>query len=302
LLPLVLALSGCGSAPPADGDELASRVAREWVTPPVRAPGVRQVVFTSTAAHVRVSYHIFLPAQYDAEPARRFPVLYWLHGSGGGLAGIPQLAAHFNAAIRAGKIPPMLVAFPNGHAASMWCDSQDGRVPMETVVMREVLPHVDASFRTMAVRDGRILEGFSMGGYGAARLAFKYPDMFRAVSILAGGPLDPEFEGPRATARPEERQRILVSVYGNDMACYRAQSPWMLAGQHAAAIRDRVRIRIVAGSRDFTMPLNRRFAERLRELGIPHTLTILPDVDHSPRAVLSALGDAGWTFYLPAVP
>ncbi|MCI0540314.1 MAG: hypothetical protein L0Z50_34355 [Verrucomicrobiales bacterium] len=147
-----------------------------WVTPAVRAPRVEFRTFESAAAKTKVSYHLYTPAIYDTKQEQRFPVLYWLHGTGGGAAGVRPLASHFDSAIGAGKIPPMIVVFANGLASSMWCDSKDGNVPMETVVVQELVPHMDATFRTIARREGRLIEGFSMGGYGAARLGFKYPE------------------------------------------------------------------------------------------------------------------------------
>jgi len=165
------------------------------------------------------------------------------------------------------------------------------------VVGKELVPRVDAAFRTIASREGRLIEGFSMGGYGAARLGFKYPGVFGAVSILAGGPLDLEFKGPRAAAKPEERKRILQTVYGGDMGFFRAQSPWVLAEQNAVAVRSKTRVRMATGARDFTLELNRRFSEHLKTLDIPHTFTVPPGVDHSTLALLDALGEENWRFY-----
>ena len=133
---------------------------------------------------------------------RRFPVLYWLHGSGGGLAGVPPIAAHFDAAIRRGRFRRCWWCFPTACRWSMWCDSKDGSVPMETIVIKELLPHVDATFRTIATREGRIIEGFSMGGYGEARLGFRHHALFAAVSMLGAGPLQRDFkEAPPRTSR-----------------------------------------------------------------------------------------------------
>jgi enterochelin esterase-like enzyme len=223
--------------------------------------------------------------------------LYWLHGSGGGLAGIAPLSAMFDRAIREGKIPPMLVVFPNGLASSMWCNSKDGAVPMETIVITELLPHIDATFRTLAAREGRIIEGFSMGGYGAARLGFKYPQLFGAVSIFAGGPLDLDFAGPRATGNPAERERILKGTFGGDLDYYRSQNPITVAEQQADAVRGKVRVRMAVGSRDNTGPLNRAYSEHLKKLNIAHTFTILPDVGHDTPALLKGLGEDNWEFY-----
>jgi S-formylglutathione hydrolase FrmB len=271
-----------------------------WVTPAVSAPRLQFRTFDSAAAKTKVSYHIYTPEVYDTEKERRFPVLYWLHGTGGGLAGVPKLAAYFAAAIRAGKTPPMIVVFPNGLATSMWCDSKDGKVPMETVVVKELVPHVDATFRTIASREGRLIEGFSMGGYGAARLGFKHPDVFGAVSILAGGPLDLKFQGPRATGNPAERERILKETFGGDMDYYQAQSPITVAEKNAGAVRGKIRVRMAVGARDNTEPFHRACSERLQKLGIEHTFTVAPGVDHNPMALLAALGEANWSFYKAA--
>ncbi|CAN5152215.1 hypothetical protein BH11PLA2_BH11PLA2_46940 [soil metagenome] len=51
-------------------------------------------------------------------------------------------------AIRKENIPPMLIVFPNGLASSMWCDSNDGKVPMETILIKELIPHIDKTHRT----------------------------------------------------------------------------------------------------------------------------------------------------------
>lgn len=141
-----------------------------WVTPEVKAPSVSFQTFDSEAAKTKVSYHIYQPAAYDRELQRRFPVVYWLHGSGGGLAGIPKVAAHFDAAITAGKTPPCLIVFVNGLVEGMYVDWKDGSAPLETVIVKELVPHIDAKYRTIATREGRLLDGYSMGGYGAARM------------------------------------------------------------------------------------------------------------------------------------
>jgi S-formylglutathione hydrolase FrmB len=267
-----------------------------WVTPAVRAPRVEQRTFESAAANARVSYHVYTPEAYDAEPERRFPVVYWLHGSGGGLPGIGELARRFDAAIGSGTAPPMLVVFPNGAGLSLWVDSADGRVPVETVVVEELAPEVDAGFRTVAERSGRLVEGFSMGGYGAARFGFKRHALFCGISIFAGGPLQREFtDAPRAG--PRGRELVLQSVFGGDLERFREASPWVLAESHAEAVRGRTRIRLVIGERDETLPANRAFHEHLTALGVPHTFAVLPGVGHDPRAVLDAIGDANWEFY-----
>jgi len=276
--------------------------ARQWVTPNVEAPRLKQVLFDSAAASAKVSYFIYTPEVYDTEKDRRFPVLYWLHGSGGGLRGMQPLVRHFDTAISSGKIPPMIIVFPNGMANSMWCNSKDGKTPMETVVIKELIPHIDATYRTIALREGRILEGFSMGGYGAGRLGFKYHDLFAAISMLAGGPMQPEFkvsEAPRA--KPQEAQHLLDMTYGGDQTYFKAQSPWVTAEQNAAGLQTGTLIRQVVGDADEVYQNNRKFHDHLMELHIPHAYVVVPGVGHNPGGIFQGLGEANWEFYHQAL-
>jgi poly(3-hydroxybutyrate) depolymerase len=285
------------TAQPAGAEQPA---ALAWVTPAVTAPGVSFHTFESVAARATVSYHVFTPAAYDRDPARRFPVVYWLHGSGGGLPGIPRVAAHFAAAIEAGKTPPCLVVFVNGMPNGMYVDWKDGSALIETVVVKELLPHIDATCRTIAAREGRVLDGYSMGGYGAARLGFKYPELFRAISIMGGGPLQADLlDAPRAGRK--RAADVLERVYGGDPEYFRSVSPRALAAHNVNALRTGPLIRQVCGDQDETFAANRDFHEHLARLGIPHAWTVLAGVDHDPLATLAALGDANWVFYRQAL-
>lgn len=291
LLTAILLFCGAGASAQPPRTEL------RWVTEAVEAPGVEQHTFDSAAAGCPVSYHVYLPEDYGAEPERRFPVLYWLHGSRGGLPGIAPLSATFGAAMREGKMPPMIVVFPNGLRYTMWVGSRDGRVPMETIFVEELVPHIDATFRTIASREGRIVEGFSMGGYGALRFGMKYPELFRAASSFGGGPLQQEL--PKV--RDEQRAGALQAVFGGDREYFRELSPWALTEQNAEAVTERgLLLRLAIGDEDNSLPINRRFSEHLTDLNVPHTFTVVPDVAHDTLGLLSGLGDEFWSFYKQA--
>ena len=88
---------------PKTAQPLESKPAAPWVTPAVRANRVERRTFESAAAKTKVSYHIYTPEVYDQEKDSRFPVLYWLHGSSGGLPGIKPLSEFFDDAIRKKK-------------------------------------------------------------------------------------------------------------------------------------------------------------------------------------------------------
>jgi enterochelin esterase-like enzyme len=274
-----------------------TQVTAQWVTPKVQASRVEQYTFQSGSAKAKVSFHLYSPKAYEEDKSRRFPVLYWLHGSGGGLPGIRPVSGFFDSAIEAGKIPPMIIVFPNSFANGMWCDSHDGKTPIETIVIKELIPEVDSKFRTIAKREGRIVEGFSMGGYGAGRLGFKYPRMFAGVSMLAGGPLDLELKGPRAMANPVGREQILNSIFGGEIENFKAQSPWTLAAKNASKLKSGITIRVCIGEEDFTLPANREFSALLTKLGVPHAFVTRPKVGHDTIGLLNALGEDNWKFY-----
>jgi S-formylglutathione hydrolase FrmB len=174
------------------------------------------------------------------------------------------------------------------------------RFPVETVLARELVDHLDATYRTVASREGRILDGFSMGGYGAARFGFKFPERFRAVSIMGAGPMREELAAtPRAS--PAQARQLLQEVYGGSQAYFRAVSLRQLAQEQVSALTAGSLIRVVVGDQDETYRNNVAFHEHLQRPGIPHQWRVLPGGPHNPNAVLDALGDDRWAFYRAAL-
>ena len=57
----------------------------------------------------------------------------------------------------------------------------------ETAFVKELIPHIDQTYRTIADRSGRGLEGFSQGGRGTARIMFRYPELFDSAAPMGGG-------------------------------------------------------------------------------------------------------------------
>jgi poly(3-hydroxybutyrate) depolymerase len=206
------------------------------------------------------------------------------------------VAGLFDAAIQAGKTPPCLVVFVNGLREGMYVDWKDGSAPIESMMIKELIPHIDTKYRTLAKREARLLDGYSMGGYGAARLGFKYTQLFRGISIMGGGPLQAELiQAPRASR--QRATEVLDKVYGGDQEYFRSVSPRRLAEQNAKAIRELSIIRHVCGDQDETFENNRTFHLWMEKLDIPHTWTVLEGVDHNPLKTLEALGDSNWDFY-----
>ncbi len=277
----------------------AAHAGSSWVTVRAHAEGLVQRIIHSRIVGRDVSYHVFTPPGYAASGDRRYPVLYWLHGTHGGAAHIPAVLAIYREAMRQGAIPPAILVFPNGLDHSMWVDAADGSALVESVLIREVIPDVDAHFRTIAAPRGRMIEGFSMGGYGALHLAFRHPHLFGAVSSLGGGPLQATFEpevGPARNARA--RTRILEAVYGGDQARFFRESPWHLAEVNAVAIRrSGMHVRLVVGERDAMRPANRALSRHLEALGIHHAFVEVAGVGHNVPALFAVACHRLWPFY-----
>lgn len=254
--------------------------------------GMRHVLFKPETLDEYYTYSVYLPPSYETDPERRFPVMYWLHALKGNSNGVRKYLDWFDEAMRAGDCPEMIIVGPNGLPISMHTNSKDGQYPVETVVVEDVIAHVDATFRTVAERSGRVVDGFSMGGYGAAYLGFKYPDIFCGVSIMGAAIHRPEYF-------PEGRPEIFDFTFKHDMDYAVANSPWTLAAQNVDVIKTQV-IRQYIGGDDRLLEKNKDFHAHLESLGISHTFGIVPGVGHSAVRVYKHMTDDPFAFYLEA--
>lgn len=164
------------------------------VTSPARAQGtLEQVSFHSDALGQERTFEIYLPAGYDPQGPRRYPVVYFLHGLGASPETYSSgLAVGLDMLIAMRTISPVIMVIPDGHAApyaGSFFTSSTLYGDIETYFVTDLVNYVDTHYATDASRQGRALVGHSMGGYGAMRLAFKYPERFRAA-VAHSGPLD----------------------------------------------------------------------------------------------------------------
>jgi S-formylglutathione hydrolase FrmB len=138
--------------------------------------------------------------------------------------------------------------------------------------------------------DGRIIEGFSMGGFGAAHLGFKYPDLFGAVSIIDGALLD-------LGTMQNRHAGLYQRIFGGSEERFRAENPRTLIEQNAAAIRGKTAIRFAVGA---LVGGNRSMHEQLDRLNIAHDFDVF-DVGHNQGAIYDSLGEKNWDFYKRAL-
>jgi endo-1,4-beta-xylanase len=263
----------------------------QWIKEPVTAKNTQYKTFTSQTIGREVSYLIYLPAEYTSAADKRYPVMYWLHGIGGAQTGVPRYVERLDDAIAAGKTPPMIVVFVNGVRDSFYCDVADGRTPVETVIIKDLIPHIDGTYRTVPKREGRIIEGFSMGGFGAAHLGFKFPELFCAVSLLDAALLN--------LGTMQNRHAALYQrIFGGREQAFQAEDPRALVEKNADAIRGRTTIRSAVGR---IVEGNRSFHEQLTRLDIAHEYEVFEDAGHNHGAILDRLGDKNWEFYRAAL-
>lgn len=280
---------------PTGTEDVTEETSFAWVQEPLDIPRVQYLTFESALLGGPVGVHVFVPVPYDLDENRRFPVLYWLHGSGGGRGGVRPLALEFATAMQEGLVAPFLVVFLESPPLSLWVDAVGG-APVESFYVQELVPFIDETFRTVAGPEGRWLEGFSMGGFGALRYALRHPGVFGSVSSLAAGPLSPDLsDAPRI--REGEDQELLDELFGGDLETYTTRHPWTLVETMEAGTLDGTVLRLAIGAQDNSSPNKVRFHEHLVDHGVDHDFFLVPGVGHQTQRLLEGLGDERWTFY-----
>ena len=143
-------------------------------------------VIKSAILNKEVHYSIFLPSDYYTSE-RAYPVTYLLHGYGDaddGWIQFGEVNRLADDAIKAGKIPPMIIVTPDGFT-SFYINTADGKLNYEDFFIKELIPHIEKTYKVKAEKRFRGIAGLSMGGYGALMYALKYPNLFVASAPLS---------------------------------------------------------------------------------------------------------------------
>lgn len=250
--------------------------------------------FRSAILGTSVRYCVFLPASYSSPDAkaRRYPVLYLLHGLGGNereiaLSGewtlLQDLRRDHGARAlleaRQNTVGDFLVVAPDG-GATFYINSRDGKTLYGDFFIREFMPFIDRTYRVRTERAARGITGFSMGGYGALRIAFAHPELFGSVSAHSAAVMRDPPQGVNAGASSGNvAARLLTNVFGNpiDQKFWDLNSPFLLAKKNSAML-SKTKIYFDCGTED-SFGFNHGASELDQALNssmVPHEFHLYP--------------------------
>ena len=242
--------------------------------------GVKHGTFKSPSMKIDVGYCIYLPPSYDGNQnaGKRFPVVYYLHGGRpGGETKSVKLTTHIDKAMQNGDVPDMIYVFVNGGKVSHYNTPQFDSMG-EDVFVKELIPHIDATYRTIAKRDSRGLEGFSQGGRGTTRIMFRHPDLF---SSCAPGGAGHSTEKSISENNGRENENLVFAEGYNT---------WDLAREYAKNPKPSLRILVHVGTKGFNYENNLEYMEFLTSLKIPFERLIVEGVPHSAGLIYEKRG------------
>lgn len=270
-----------------------------WNNRPISLPaGVEHHTYHSTVMNVEVGYSIYLPPQYVTNLTQRFSVVYWLHGMGGNENSDVDWMVRV---LSLGLPPPVIIVFVNGGQNSKYRDAVPGSrmygiEMVESTIINELVPHVDTTYRTTATKDGRAIQGVSMGGMGALRLAFKHPHLFSSVFGFA-----PAIDDNASNVMTNE-PALMAAMFNNTPSLFDAQNAQTIATNNARNIQG-LSIQVVIGSNDSLLPDNQALDALLTSLSISHDpLQIVAGASHDLDALQVAVGYENFRFSATNVP
>jgi enterochelin esterase-like enzyme len=157
---------------------------------------VEQILFPSPSTNTSSRAFVYTPPSYTKDIKKRYPVLYLQHGWGEDETAWSN-QGHANLImdnlIAGGKIKPFIIVMAYG----MTNDVKMGGMknfkiePFQTVLIDELIPYVDANFRTLADQPHRAMAGLSMGGMETKTITLARPDVFSHFGLLSGGTYAP---------------------------------------------------------------------------------------------------------------
>lgn len=265
--------------------------AENWNNPPGGLPAnVQHKSFMSASMKTEVGYNIYLPADYAKNAQQFYPVLYYLHGRGGNESSNMGAFGLFDGAIRDKKIQPFIYVHAMCGSNSGYVDAVDGSIMGETVFIKELIPHIESTYRALPFKGARAVEGFSKGGQGALLYAYKFPELFSSTIGYAAGLAN-------GTELKQELPGVFKQMHNDDIAQFDATSAWHFVRANAPQLQKDIAIKLVIGDKDQHFDRNRRMDALLTELKIPHEYVVLPGIGHDTGRVYKDVGVDGFVWH-----
>lgn len=256
-----------------------------------RVPGLSYVNLPTASLPEPAPCLVLEPPSYRSDPARRYPVLVFLHDGYGNVRTLERrgVAAELAARMSDGRMPEFLVVAP-GAAGSWFSDSADGRRRWEEFLTGDFLRQIEARYRVVPGASGRGVTGISMGGFGAVKIALKHPNLYGAVSSLSGALIPIGLDDIRRYGWVA--RRTLKRVFGRhpDPKTLSANDVWDLLHE-ARFARPPFVAHLRAGTEDFygLDGVAAQYGTYLNEHGIPTEIVLEPgghDWDYWSRALV----------------
>ena len=234
--------------------------------------GFAQAHWDSQALQKRMALLVYLPPGYAKQPSKRYPTLYFLHGSG---HDIQSVLREVQPEQHTGLLGAAILVIPNGDQG-WWLDSPVLPGSLYGRYLLELVEFVDHRYPTLPDRMARGICGFSMGGYGAMWMAAQQPEAFGAASSLLG-PLD--------IVQMYPLYYRLSQLLGRDATTWQQHSP----AQWVAKL-SRTMLKFCTGENAFDRSQNETFAAALRSVGIGFEYEVYPGT-HDADFVREHIGD-----------
>ena len=227
---------------------------------------MQDITFFSPALQRQIPYRVVLPANYSTT-GRKLPVLYLLHGGGGGFrdwtnySDVAQYAAN-----------GFILVMPEGNSSYYVNSATKPQDRYEDYIVKDLISDVEQRFPAAPTRDERAIIGISMGGFGAAVLALKHPELFAFV-----GAMSPAIDVP---SRPFSIKRISQwrhhrSIFGPWNGQHqRDNDPYVLA--RSADVAKTPYFFLSCGDTEGLLPANKKFAALVRERGFQYEFHVVP--------------------------
>lgn len=258
-------------------------------------PG-KTVTSTVRSDHVpgEVPVTIHLP-HYYAPDAAAFPLLLLLHGGNGSEKDLLRFTSLIDEVIDSGVLPPLVVAMP-GARRSLYMDYRDGSERWESLILANLLPMLRKQLNVSSTRERTFIGGWSMGGLGSLRLAFKHPDIFGAVAAVEPA-IEPAVAwaeiGPRVTFwRPIE---FMETIFGSpiDEDYWATNNPATIAKRDPGRLLD-LGIYFEVGDQDVLyLHEGVEFLHRiLFDAGVGHDYRLVHGAEHVGPSLEPRIADA----------